>query len=68
MIERLLTDAVEYYRVGLMGFIYVSLTIGKRGSSLPYIEAGAVSIIALPVWMSIRKVKVALSTVTQRDR
>ena len=67
-IERLSIDAVEYYGVGLMGYISVSLTIYKWGLSLPYIKAGALPIIALPVWLAIRKVKEALTTAAQRDR
>ena len=58
-------DAVKNYGIGLMGDTSISLTIDKWGLSLPYIKAGAVPIIALPVWMVIRKVKEALTTAFQ---
>ena len=56
-VERLSIAAVTYYGVGLVGYIAVSLPIDQWGLSLLYIKAGAVPIIALAVWMAIRKVR-----------
>ena len=61
-VERLSIAAVTYYGVGLVGYIAVSLPIDQWGLSLLYIKAGAVPIIALAVWMAIRKVKQTVTT------
>ena len=62
-VERLSTAAVTYYGVRLVGYIAVSLPIDRWDLSLLYIKAGAVPIIALAVWMAIRKVKETVTTV-----
>ena len=67
-VERLSIAAVTYYGVGLVGYIAVSLPIDQWGLSLSYIKAGAVPIIALAVWMAVRKVKETLTTVAPSDR
>ena len=67
-VERLSIAAVTYYGVGLVGYIAVSLPIELWGLSLSYIRAVAVSIIALAVWMAVRKVKETVKTLDQRDK
>ena len=67
-VERLSIAAVTYYGVGLVGYIAVSLPIDQWGLSLSYIKAGAVPIIALAVWMAIRKVKETVTTVAPSDK
>ena len=67
-VERLSIAAVTYYGVGLVGYIAVSLPIDQWGLSLSYIKAGAVPIIALAVWMAIRKVKETVTTAAQPDK
>ena len=67
-VERLSIAAVTYYGVGLVGYIAVSLPIDQWGLSLSYIKAGAVPIIALAVWMAIRKVKETVATVAPPDK
>lgn len=67
-VERLSIAAVTYYGVGLVGYIAVSLPIDQWGLSLSYIKAGAVPIIALAVWMAIRKVKETVTTVAPPDK
>ena len=67
-VERLSIAAVTYYGVGLVGYIAVSLPIDQWGLSLSYIKAGAVPIIALAVWMAIRKVKETVTTVAPTDK
>ena len=67
-VERLSIAAVTYYGVGLVGYIAVSLPIDQWGLSLSYIKAGAVPIIALAVWMAIRKVKETVTTVVPPDK
>jgi hypothetical protein len=44
------------------------LTIDQWGLSLSYIKAGAVPIIALVVWMAIRKVKENATGVAKPDK
>ena len=63
-VERLSIAAVTYYGVGLVGYIAVSLPIEQWGLSLSYIKAGAIPIIALAVWMTVRKVKVTVETLS----
>jgi uncharacterized membrane-anchored protein len=58
---------VTYYGVGLVGYIAVSLPIGKWGLSLIDIKALAVPVIALAVWAAIRRVKVAVAKVAHND-
>ena len=67
-VERLSIAAVTYYGVGLVGYIAVSLPIDQWGLSLSYIKAGAVPIIALAVWMAIRKVKETVTTLAPPDK
>ena len=67
-VERLSIAAVTYYGVGLVGYIAVSLPIDQWGLSLSYIKAGAVPIIALAVWMAIRKVKETVTAVAPPDK
>ena len=67
-VERLSIAAVTYYGVGLVGYIAVSLPIDKWGLSLSYIKAGAVPVIALTVWMAIRKVKENLKPLMPPDK
>ena len=67
-VERLSIAAVTYYGVGLVGYIAVSLPIDQWGLSLSYIKAGAVPIIALAVWMAIRKVKETVTNLVPPDK
>ena len=63
-----LGNKVAYYGGGLVGYLAVSLPIERWGSSLSYIKAGAVPIIALAVWVAIRKVKGNATGVAQPDQ
>ena len=67
-VERLSIAAVTYYGVGLVSYIAVSLPIDQWGLSLSHIKAGAVPIIALAVWIAVRKVKETVKTIDQRDK
>ena len=67
-VERLSIAAVTYYGVGLVSYIAVSLPIDQWGLSLLHIKAGAVPIIALAVWMAIRKVKETVTAVAPPDK
>ena len=64
-VERLSIAAVTYYGVGLVGYIAVSLPIEQWGLSLSYIKAGAVPIIALAVWVAVRRGKETAKTAAQ---
>ena len=65
MVELLSIAAVTYYGVGLVDYIAVSLPIEQWGLSLTYNKAGAVPMIALALWIAIRKVKETATTATQ---
>ena len=67
-VERLSIAAVTYYGVGLVGYIAVSLPIEQWGLSLSYNKSGSVPIIALAVWMAVRKVKETAKTTAQPDK
>ena len=51
-----------------MGYIAVSLPFEQWGLSLSHIKAGAVPIIALAVWMTVRKIKKIVETLAQLDK
>ena len=56
-VERLSIAAVTYYGVGLVGYVASSLPIDQWGLTLTFIKALSVPLIAIAVWLGIRKVK-----------
>ena len=56
-VERLSIAAVTYYGVGLVGYIASSLPIDNWGLSLAHVKGLSVPLIAIAVWLAIRKMK-----------
>ena len=56
-VESLSIAAVTYYGVGLVGYVAVTLPIDQWGLSLTSIKAASVPLIALAIWITIRKIK-----------
>ena len=56
-VERLSIAAVTYYGVGLVGYVASGFPIDQWGLTITLIKALSVPLIAIAVWLAIRKVK-----------